>query len=77
MLGRFFPLTPTRVAGFGPHARAGLVRVSLPSDTARLAELGLLRDAQDRNLAANAGGYGCDIFLTLDTGDVGHQTSRG
>ena len=44
----------------------GLGRVALPSDTARLAGLNFLRDGQDRNLAANAGGYRCDVFLTRD-----------
>jgi predicted nucleic acid-binding protein len=56
--------TPTRVPRLG--VRLGLARVSLAEDRARLAALDVLRDGQDANLAANAGGYGCDVFLTGD-----------
>ena len=69
-LSRFFPLTPTQVPRAGA-VRSGLGRVSLPDDTERLAALSFLDDGQDRNLAANAGGYRCDVFLTRD-----HEMSR-
>ncbi len=65
MLSHFFPLTPTRVPRFGA-VRFGLARVALTEDTDHLAALDFLRDGQDRNLAANAGGYRRDVFITRD-----------
>jgi hypothetical protein len=65
MLTNFFPLTPTRVPRLGAF-RLGLGRVAQPADTSRLEALQFLHDGQDRNLATNAGGYQCDVFLTRD-----------
>jgi predicted nucleic acid-binding protein len=65
MLTNFFPLTPTRVPRFGAF-RSGLGRVAQPADMSRLDALQFLHDGQDRNLATNAGGYRCDVFLTRD-----------
>ena len=65
VLARFFPITPTRVPRLGAF-RLAMGRRSTDSDLARLERLGLLRDGQDRNIAANAGGYRCDVFLTCD-----------
>ena len=65
VLAAFVPLTKTRVPRLGAF-RLGSARVSLPEDSARLAKLAFLKDGQDRNLAANAGGYRCDAFVTCD-----------
>jgi hypothetical protein len=70
MLSRFFPLTPTRVPRLGAF-RLAMGRWSTETDLARLERLGLLRDGTGRNIAANAGGYRCDVFLTCD-----HEMSR-
>ena len=64
-LAAFFPLAPTRVPRLGAF-RLGLARVAQPSDTSRLEALSFLHDGQDRNLAANAAGHRCDVFITCD-----------
>jgi PIN domain nuclease of toxin-antitoxin system len=60
-----FPLTPTRIGRLGAF-RLGQARVALDHDMARLNELQFLHDGMDRLLAANAGGYACDVFVTCD-----------
>jgi hypothetical protein len=65
VLSSFFPLTPTRVARLGAF-RLGMARLATESDVARVNALEFLKDGQDRNIAANAGGYRCDVFLTCD-----------
>jgi predicted nucleic acid-binding protein len=64
-LANFFPLAPTRVPRLGAF-RLGLARIDNAADFARLDQLGFLKGGQDRNIAANAGGYRCDVFLTRD-----------
>jgi hypothetical protein len=64
-LTKFFPLTPTRVPRLGAF-RLGMARLATACDVARLDALTILKDGQDRNIAANAGGYRCDVFQTCD-----------
>jgi len=66
VLSRFLPITPTRVPRLGAF-RLAMGRWPSENDLARLKALKLLRDGQDRDIAANAGGYRCDVFMTCDT----------
>jgi len=65
-LAKFFPLTPTRLPRLGA-VRLGMGRMDNEADFARFDTLAFLRDGQDRNLAANAAGYRCDVFVTCDS----------
>jgi hypothetical protein len=65
VLARFFPLTPTRLPRLGAF-RLGMARHATESDVALFDSLNFLRDGQDRNLATNAAGYRCDLFVTCD-----------
>lgn len=65
LLARFFPLTPTRVPRLGAF-RLNMARLPTDGDLARLEMLQHLKDGADRSIAANAGGYRCDVFVTRD-----------
>jgi hypothetical protein len=65
LLSSFYPLTPTLVPRLGAF-RLGMARLATERDVARLNALRFLRHGQDRNIAANAAGYRCDVFLTCD-----------
>ena len=64
-LAKFFPLTPTRLPRLGAF-RLGMGLIDNEADFARFNALAFLRDGQDRNLAANAADYRCDVFLPRD-----------
>ena len=70
-----FPLTPTRIARSGT-AISGLALSTSDSDLATLGGLGFLRHGRDRLLAASAGGYRCDCFVTRDAEMVEQKLSR-
>jgi len=60
-----FSLTPTRHPRLGALP-LGLGRVEMPNDAARIAALRFLKDLPDQYHASNAGGEGCDYFVTDD-----------
>jgi hypothetical protein len=74
-LSRFFPLTPTHVPRLG-SMRLGRARLPTQVDETRLDAIGFLRDRTDRDLATNAAGYGCDVFVTRDGEMVRQKKER-